>query len=126
MGDSTQIKKYQSGVRRTRSNTMKEKILTAITTYIQQHGYPPTVREIGEAVGLKSTSSVYHYLQRMDAAGIIALGNGPRAIRVPGWRFERIKKSAAEGTMRNATPEEQAAVRERRREHESKNGCQRI
>lgn len=105
---------------------MKEKILTAITTYIQQHGYPPTVREIGEAVALKSTSSVHDYLQRMDTAGIIALGNGPRAIRVPGWQFERIEKPAAEGTMRNATPEEQAAVMGRRRVHESKNGCQRI
>lgn len=92
---------------------MKEKILTAITTYIQQHGYPPTVREIGEAVALKSTSSVHDYLQRMDAAGMIALGNGPRAIRVPGWQFERIEKPAEEGTMRNATPEEQAAVMER-------------
>lgn len=89
---------------------MKEKILTAITTYIQQHGYPPTVREIGEAVALKSTSSVYHYLQCMDAEGMIKLGNGPRAIRVPGWQFERIEKPAAEGTMRNATP---AAVMER-------------
>ena len=94
---------------------MKEKILTAITTYIQQHGYPPTLREIGEAVALKSTSSVHDYLQRMDTEGIIALGNGPRTIRVPGWRFVRIEKAAEEGTMRNATTKEQAAVRERRR-----------
>lgn len=93
---------------------MKEKILTAITTYIQQHGYPPTVREIGEAVG-GNDILVKIEMWQMDKLGVIELGNGPRAIRVPGWRFERIKKPDEEGTMRNATPEEQAAVRERRK-----------
>ena len=93
---------------------MKEKILTAITTYIQQHGYPPTVREIGEAVG-KNDILVKIEMWQMDKLCMIELGNGPRAIRVPGWRFERIKKPVEEGTMRNATLEEQAAVKERKR-----------
>lgn len=96
---------------------MKEKILTAITTYIQQHGYPPTVREIGEAVG-GNDILVKIVMWQMDKLGVIELGNGPRAIRVTGWQFVRIEKPPEEGTMRNATPEEQAAVRERRRSDE--------
>lgn len=105
---------------------MKEKILTAITDYIQLNGYPPTIREIGARIDMKSTSSVYRQLQLMDAAGMIELGNGPRAIYVPGWQFVRTEKPVEEGIMRNATPEEQTAVMERRRKHESENGCQRI
>lgn len=70
---------------------MKEKILTAITTYIQQHGYPPTEWEICSIVAL-SPFAVHYYIQQMHREDMIELGNGPRAIRVPGWRFERIEK----------------------------------
>nr|DAN83921.1 MAG TPA: LexA DNA binding domain [Caudoviricetes sp.] len=37
---------------------VRKKIKKAIIWYIEQHGYAPTVREIGEMVGLSSTSSV--------------------------------------------------------------------
>lgn len=104
---------------------MKEKILTAITEYIQLNGYPPTIREIGEAVG-KNDILVKIEMWQMDKLGTIELGNGPRAIYVPGWQFVRTEKPVEEGIMRNATPEEQTAVMERRRKHESENGCQRI
>lgn len=68
---------------------IREKILTVIIEYIQINGYPPTVREIGDWVGLASTSSVYTHLQKMDALGMIVLGDScsPRAIRVPGYKF---------------------------------------
>lgn len=67
----------------------REEILASIVGYISRYGYPPTVREIGELVGLRNTSSVQIHLTRMLAEGMIetdAEGCG-RAIRVPGYRF---------------------------------------
>ncbi|MCL8207756.1 MAG: transcriptional repressor LexA [Actinomycetia bacterium] len=47
----------------------RDAILQYIARYREQHGYPPTVREIGEAVGLKSTSSVAYYLRDLEKRG---------------------------------------------------------
>lgn len=69
---------------------VRKKILDAIISYIEQHGYPPTVREISDMVGLKSTSSTQSHLIRMKADGMIetdAPEFSTRAIRVPGYRF---------------------------------------
>lgn len=69
---------------------MKQKILEFIISYIHIHGYPPTVREIGDGVGLKSKSSVHAHLLRMQNDGMIETDAGtgsPRAIRVPGYKF---------------------------------------
>lgn len=73
---------------------MREKILEAIIQYIQQHGYPPTVREIGDMVGLKSPNSVHRQMKKMLETGMIDTDAGigfPRAIRVPGYEFQQIK-----------------------------------
>lgn len=69
---------------------IREKILAAIISYIEQHGYPPTVREISDMVGLKSTSSTQSHLKKMEIEGMIetdAPDSSPRAIRVPGYKF---------------------------------------
>lgn len=55
------------------SNRQK-KILDCIRDFTESHGYPPTVREIGSAVGLKSSSSVQFHLDRLAEAGIINRG----------------------------------------------------
>lgn len=68
----------------------KQKILEFIVAYIQKHSYPPTVREIGEGVGLKSTSSVQSHIVRMLDCGMLETDSEPgstRAIRVPGYKF---------------------------------------
>lgn len=68
----------------------RKKILKYITAYIQTHGYSPSVREIGEAVGLSSSSSVQNHIQRMIKDGTLetdAPPGTPRAIRVPGYKF---------------------------------------
>ncbi len=44
-------------------------ILTTIHDGIEDRGFPPTVREIGAAVGLSSSSTVAVYLEKMQAAG---------------------------------------------------------
>lgn len=50
----------------------RRKVLDYIQLYEQRHGFSPTVREIGAAVGLKSTSSVYGHLQRLKHDGLIS------------------------------------------------------
>jgi repressor LexA len=46
-------------------------IMTFIKTTIKEKGYPPSVREIGEAVGLQSTSTVHGHLDRLERKGLI-------------------------------------------------------
>lgn len=67
--------------------TEREKdIRDCIINYLKVHQYPPTVREICDQTGIKSTSTVHHHLSNMLHKGIIesdaSLG-APRAIRVP-------------------------------------------
>lgn len=65
--------------------TKKEEIYKYIKEYIAEHGYAPSYREIGPAVGLKSTSSVYAHMQDLFAVGILkteAEEGTPRAFRI--------------------------------------------
>jgi repressor LexA len=55
---------------------MQQKIYEYIATCIREQGYPPSVREIGEAVGLKSPSTVHFHLKHLEEAGIIEKGAG--------------------------------------------------
>lgn len=58
-------------------------ILTFIKQMIQQKGYPPSVREIGDAVGLMSSSTVHGHLQTLEDKGYIRRDpTKPRAIEV--------------------------------------------
>jgi repressor LexA len=51
-------------------------IVQVIEDSIQRYGYAPTLREIGEAVGLASTSSVSHQLSRLEQKGCLSRGAG--------------------------------------------------
>ena len=55
---------------------MQQKIYDYIVSCIQEQGYPPSVREIGEAVGLKSPSTVHFHLKHLEEAGVIEKGAG--------------------------------------------------
>lgn len=73
-----------------RGERTRQDILEYIKQYIRQHNYPPSRREIGEAVGLKSTASVQSHINRMLSEGILETDDKactPRALRVPGMRF---------------------------------------
>ena len=50
---------------------MQQKIYDYIALTLAQQGYPPSVREIGEAVGLKSPSTVHFHLKHMEELGVI-------------------------------------------------------
>ena len=62
---------------------MGNKILTFIDSYIKEHGYSPTMREIGEAVGISSTSHVSYWIDRLVEEGkITKQKNIARSVRV--------------------------------------------
>lgn len=68
----------------TRSDN-QERILSFIRSEIKTKGYPPSVRDICEAVGLKSTSTVHGHLTRLEKKGLIRRDpTKPRAIEVIG------------------------------------------
>lgn len=67
----------------------QQEILAYIEQYSNINGYPPTVREIGKAVGLNSTSTVHGYLERLERDGKVEkAGGSSRAIRLKGTRTE--------------------------------------
>ncbi|RME39132.1 MAG: transcriptional repressor LexA [Thermoflexia bacterium] len=72
----------------------QRQILEYIEAFIAENGYPPSVREIGEAVGLHSPSAVVHHLERLEQAGYL--------VRTPGRsRSLRLR----EGLEREPEPE---------------------
>ena len=61
----------------------QRKVLEVIRESVERRGYPPTVREIGEAVGLTSTSSVSHQLMTLQKKGFLRRDpSRPRAVDV--------------------------------------------
>ncbi|WP_375295994.1 transcriptional repressor LexA [Saccharothrix sp.] len=61
----------------------QRKVLDVIRDWLDRFGYPPSVREIGEAVGLTSTSSVAHQLRALERKGFLRRDpNRPRAVGV--------------------------------------------
>lgn len=49
----------------------QEEILDFIQVFIDDNGYPPSIREIGDSVGISSTSVVSYNLGRLEAEGLI-------------------------------------------------------
>jgi repressor LexA len=65
----------------------QRRILEFIRTTVRERGYPPTVREIGDAVGLTSSSSVHAQLENLRRKGMLRKDPAkPRAIEVAGVR----------------------------------------
>lgn len=61
----------------------QQAILEFISRSVESRGYPPSMREIGDAVGLSSLSSVTHQLSRLELAGYLRRDpNRPRALEV--------------------------------------------
>ena len=61
----------------------QRKVLEVISASVERRGYPPSMREIGEAVGLTSTSSVSHHLTTLEKKGFLRRDpNRPRAVEV--------------------------------------------
>jgi repressor LexA len=72
----------------------QQEIWDFLVEYVDQHGYPPTVREIGEAVGLASPSTVHAHLANLERAGLLRRDpTKPRALELVGR--ERAEAPAA-------------------------------
>jgi repressor LexA len=69
--------------RRTSLSDKQRAILEAIQRSVTTRGYPPSMREIGDAVGLSSLSSVTHQLNQLELSGYLRRDpNRPRAIEI--------------------------------------------
>ena len=96
-------------------------ILEVIQRSIARHGYPPSMREIGDAVGLKSLSSVTHQLNQLELSGYLRRDAGKtRAMEVlidlPGMSTENPADSGSErGRRRDGAA--RRADRRRRADH---------
>jgi len=67
-----------------RTSDKQQKILEYLNEFIEENGYPPTVREICAAVGLKSTATVSYHLTELKRLGKIQSDSGKRrAISLP-------------------------------------------
>jgi len=63
----------------------QRRILEVIKAFTVEHGYPPSVREIGERVGLSSSSTVQSHLKTLERRGLISRDpTKPRALRSEG------------------------------------------
>ena len=68
----------------------QKEIFDYIGRYLNKHGYPPTVREIGKAVGLHSSSTVHAHLAKLENLGVLRRDpTKPRAIEVLVERAKR-------------------------------------
>jgi repressor LexA len=70
--------------------TRQQEIWQFLAAYVDEHGYPPTVREIGDAVGLASPSTVHAHLANLERAGLLRRDpTKPRAIELVGRKREQ-------------------------------------
>ena len=74
----------------------QRKVLEVIRASVTERGYPPSIREIGDAVGLTSTSSVAHQLRTLERKGFLRRdANRPRAVDVRGLDEVQADQAAA-------------------------------
>ena len=88
--------------------TREQAILDCIKNKIRENGVPPTVREICNEVGLRSTSTVHGYLARLEELGVIKRDpSSSRAIEVTedmSWRKKKIVPTPIVGSVRAGEP----------------------
>jgi len=98
----------KGGTRRRKSLSEKQiAILEVIQRSVSQRGYPPSMREIGDAVGLASLSSVTHQLNQLELSGYLRRDpNRPRALEI----LIDLPTSSPSVDFENATPVGDAAM----------------
>src|SRR5258708_32373659 len=82
-----------------------ERILAYIRETIDDRGYPPSVREIAEAVGLASTSAVHHHLTKLEKDGRLTQGaTRSRALTLPGGHAGKVIPAPIVGEIALGSP----------------------
>ena len=75
----------------------QQEIWNYLVEYVDRHGYPPTVREIGEQVGLASPSTVHAHLANLERAGLLRRDpTKPRALELIGRERREPARGSAE------------------------------
>ena len=83
----------------------QQQIYDYIVSFTGEHGYPPSVREIGEYVGLKSPSTVHFHLKGLQSAGLITQAAGKtRAISIADEGLPRKDKVPVVGNVAAGAP----------------------
>ena len=78
----------------------QQEIWNFLVEYVDRHGYPPTVREIGERVGLASPSTVHAHLANLERAGLLKRDpTKPRALELIGREKSEPAPAAAEADV---------------------------
>jgi repressor LexA len=112
LGESASVSSFPDGPIDADGLTLRQRrILEVIKDTVERRGYPPSIREMGDAVGLASSSSVAHQLKMLEAKGFLRRDpNRPRALEVllPGsaQRGTALRGTALRGT---ALPSERRA-----------------
>ena len=85
LGESGSVSSLPDGPADSSGLTPRQRrILEVIRDTVEARGYPPSIREMGEAVGLASSSSVSHQLRALEQKGFVRRDpNRPRALEVP-------------------------------------------
>ena len=80
----------------------QKEIFDFIKRYLRKHGYPPTVREIGKAMGLHSPSTVHAHLAKLETSGLLRRDpSKPRAIELMVDKVKRaLRPRVAAGRQR--------------------------
>jgi repressor LexA len=82
----------------------QQEIWNYLVEYVDRHGYPPTVREIGEQVGLASPSTVHAHLANLERAGLLRRDpTKPRALELIGRERRESAPVAAPSTETDVT-----------------------
>lgn len=63
--------------------TRQQQVLQFIESFARGKGYSPSIREIGEGLGMNSTSTVYSHLDALERKGAISRPDGDRRQRMP-------------------------------------------
>src|SRR5436190_2282790 len=78
----------------------QQEIFDFIKRYAAEHGYPPTVRDIGKAVGLASSSTVHAHLANLERLGLLRRDPAkPRALNLVG-REQRVPATSETAGIR--------------------------
>lgn len=84
---------------------MRQRILDYVTTFTRQNGYPPTVREICDAVGLRSPSTVHSHLKILQEGGYLEKDERKtRALSVKGGSGTAFRSVPVLGTVTAGLP----------------------
>lgn len=81
-----------------RTSKKRQEIYTFLRNFTAENGYAPSIREIMQAVGLRSTASVQYHLNELSREGLLKMGGGKnRAISLPSHRGIPVVGTVAAG-----------------------------